>query len=790
MNRFYTLVLILGLAVMTGTVRAESIGENLARSIAEGFMASQQMPATSLKLAQKRAALNTRSGEKAAYYVFNGASAQSGYVIVAGDDRAPAVLGYSDKGTFDTADIPEAMQELLDSYAEQIEALDNGAEAAPLMSTGPAIRPLLSCVWSQKSPFNRLMPFVNGNRSVAGCVASAAAQIMYYWRWPARPTATIPAYTTSTYGIYMPALEPVNFEWSLMQDSYLTSDTTSAESLAAATLMLYCAQSVEMDYKDITAGATTTYLPLALSSYFGYKASAHTLSRMNYTTEEWIEVIYNELAASRPLIYSGNKASGGHAFVCDGYDGNGMFHINWGWNSQSNGYFLLNVLNPDIQGTGSASGGYGYIYGQAAIIGIEPGEGNVEFALTSSHVDLNGGITTRSSISANFTATVSGRFYNFTSQTWAVDIGWGLYDGETMTSILYNAYNNGLRPGRYLNHENKDLTFGKNLISGTYRIVPIYSERNAGNWRPCIGAEKNYIEVTINGNRCTLKGYGSASTPDYQVNDVTFNGMMHHGRPVDINVSLTNKGERGFRFLYMFVNGEFSATGLVDIATGATDVIPFRYLPSTAGNYTLSFSFNEDGSNPIVQRTLTITQMPAATLTATVQVLNVTDAENKIITSDKFSAIFTITNSGTTTYDEDISVKLFKHTYGSTGTNIQAVNKRIYLLPGETTTLQFDMDNVVNGWRYFVTSYYYSAGSQVKLKGSSFHTIVFPNDAILLGDVNNDSEVNIADVNAVIDIILGGQVDQETLLRADVNKDKEVNIADLNEIIDILLGES
>ena len=786
MNRIHTLLLVMGLAMIAGTAWAEPISENQARSIAEGFITSQQLPATTLKLAQKRAALNTRSGEKVAYYVFNGASTGSGYVIVAGDDRAPAVLGYSDKGTFDITDIPEAMQLLLDSYAEQIEELDRGAEAAPLMAVGSAIRPLVSASWSQKAPYNTLMPFISGNHTVTGCVATAAAQLLYYWKWPARPTATIPAYTTTTNGISMPALQPVDFNWNLMQDTYQTSDTSSAASLAAAKLTLYCAQSVEMNYMGTTSGATTNYLPLALASYFGYKPSVHTLSRFNYTADEWANIIYNELKAHRPVIYSGSKVSGGHAFICDGFDGNGMFHINWGWNGQSNGYFLLNVLNPDIQGTGSATGGYGYIYDQAAIIGIEPGEGNSEFALTSSHVALNGGVTTRASSSANFTVTVSGRFYNYTSQTFAVDLGWGLYNGETLVSKLYNAYNDNLRPGRYLNHESKNLAFGKNLTSGTYRIVPIYSERSAGNWRPCIGADKNYIKVTINGNECTLVGHGSASTPNYSVNGVTFEGTKHTGRPVDINLNLTNHGDRGPRLLYMFVNGTFNATGFVDIATGASEVIPFRYLPSAAGNYTLSFSFNEDGSDPIVNRTLTITAMPAATLTGTVQVLNVTDATNKIITSDKFSAIFTITNNGTTAYDEDISVKLFKNTTGSSGTSVQAVNKRLYLAAGATTTMQFDMDNVTDGWRYFVTAYYYSEGTQTKLKASSSYTIDIPEPTIVPGDVNQDGFINIADVTALINYLLN-----DTSLapaEADVNEDGVITIKDVTDLIYYLLN--
>ena len=197
MNRISILLLAVCLAMASGTAWAKSINENQARRIAESFMTSHRMPATGLKLAQKAPQLNAPSqAGNAAYYVFNSGQTQGGYVIVAGDDRAPAVLGYSDKGAFDTEAIPEAMQELLDSYAEQIKALSQGYKTVSLTSSGPAIAPMLTSCWNQKSPHNLLLPFVNGNRAVVGCAATAMAQIMYYWKWPARPSMTIPEYTT------------------------------------------------------------------------------------------------------------------------------------------------------------------------------------------------------------------------------------------------------------------------------------------------------------------------------------------------------------------------------------------------------------------------------------------------------------------------------------------------------------------------------------------------------------------------------------------------------------------
>ena len=783
MRRFSILTL-LTCWLAVATALAGPITESQARTIASDFMGSQLKTTPSLKMARKAPQLG--ASDKAAYYVFN--ATQGGYVIVAGDDRAPAVLGYSDNGTFDSNDVPEALQYLLEGYAAQIEALDLGFKAAPILSGRGIIRPLVPAVWSQNNPYNILLPYVNGNHAVAGCVATAMAQVMHYWKWPARPSQAIPAYTSSDLQIYMPELPVIDFNWNAMQNTYQTNDTSSTAALAAARLTLYCAQSMEMNFKANSSGATTTRMPLAMSNYFGYKASAHTICRDNFTSQGWADALYTEISAGRPVVYSGSKKSGGHAFICDGYDGNGRFHINWGWNGQSNGYFLLNVLNPDQQGTGSASGTYGYIYDQAAVIGIEPGTGNPDgVVLTASEVTLDNYVSTRSGTNYNFSITVSGEFHNYTSQTFAVNFGWGLYQGTNLVKVLSNSYNSALKPGSYLTHASRVMGFGAGITSGTYRIVPIYSEYSANNWHPCIGADMNYIEVTINGNTCTFKGYGTAATPDYTVNDISFYGTKNHGRPVDIKVNLTNNGDSRNHKLYMFVNNAFTAASYVSLEKGETGDIPFRYLPSAAGTYTFTFSWKDDGSDPIATRNLTINQMPTANLTGTITITNVTDNTNKIINDNKVSVKLTITNNGTSTYGEEISVKLFKNTHDGYGTSVQGKNQALVLAPGATTTMEFNLDNVVDGWKYFVGSYYYSNGQQQTLKISSSYTVIFPEEPqFVLGDVDGNGLVEIADVTELIDYLLsGGTIGMDA---ADMDQDGEVSISDVSAIIDFLLS--
>lgn len=791
MTRIRVLCLVACLAVVNAAMAAP-ITEGQARNIALQFM-SKQVP--SLKLAPQASmrATSPVTG-KAAYYVFNAAAANKGYVIVAGDDRVPAVLGYSDNGTFDSQDVPQGMMTLLEGYAAQIEALDQGAKAAPHLVGNQAIPPLVTAAWNQDFPYNILFPMVgNNNQAVVGCVATAFAQILYYWKHPAQPTAPIPAYTSRTKGIYMPQLPVIDFDWEGMQDTYLYDDFSDG-ALAAAELSLYCAQSVYMDFGDYESGAYTHDVVPALINYFGYKPTAKYVSRDLYTTQQWEDMVYGELAAGRPVLYSGSKENGGHAYVCDGYDGQGRFHINWGWNGVSNGYFLLSVLNPDEQGTGSASGAYGYILNQAIVMGIEPGTGTQpnEFALTVNRFEMTHSTPTRSGTNYNFSVSLNTHFINGTTNTYGFKYGWGLYKYKNGTLNLEKVLSSGSVPSlppQYFIEESRTLQFGANIYSGTYRIIPIYCEYSGSSWRPCVGYSMNYIDISFTGNNCTIHAHGIGNTPSYTVNDIAVNGHMHARRPVRINLDLTNSGYTHNDIIYMFANGTLHSMAFVDIEPGANGNAEFMYTNSRAGTYTLTFSLSRDGSNVIATQPVTLTAMPSASLSSTIEVLNVVNPASRIIGSDKFSLLVTVKNIGTTTYDEDITVKLNKQLMDNYGSIIQTVNRSVSLEPQESTTLQFDLDNVTDRWMYSARVYFYTSGSEILLRDTGFYTLYFSDWPVgIYGDVNNDGEVNIGDVNTVIGIILGKSYDSGTMQRADVDGNGEVNIGDVNAIIKVLLS--
>ena len=329
------------------------------------------------KLGPRRAKATTPETEL--YYIFNRGE-QQGYIIVSGDDRTPAILGYTDSGEFDYEQLPVNMRSWLERREMQLEALSllPESEAPRKASTHDAIAPMVTTHWNQGAPYNDECPmYFTLGRSITGCVATAMAQVLYYQRAKSvrEVQADIPAYETwtshETYGkLHVEGIEAGSpIDWDNMLDSY-GSSATAKQKLAVAQLMHYCGVAVHMDYTNSSSGAQSSEVSTAFQKYFGYGSSTRYVQAANYSNEQWDNLIYNELAEGRPLYLSGANSEAGHAFVCDGYDGNGCFHINWGWGGQSDGYFMLTKLNPSSQGLGGSDGGYSDY--EDAVIGCEP----------------------------------------------------------------------------------------------------------------------------------------------------------------------------------------------------------------------------------------------------------------------------------------------------------------------------------------------------------------------------------------------------------------------------------
>ena len=368
------LVVLLMLAMLPALVWGEPVGQEAARQKAAAFLSGRAQARGGGATDGQQLSVAYTSDE---YHVFNRGQ-HDGFVIVSGDDCAPDILGYSDSGRFDEATMPDNMRAWMKGYKEQIRILRaNGVKYTARAKTRStdnkaSIAPLLTSKWDQGVPYNLQTPLVNGEHCVSGCAATAMAQIMYYWYKKTGFRATlntdIPEYVPEnnkypTLGILH---APSAFNWENMIDVY-NSNSSYAERQAVAKLMQYCGYGVCMNYGTDESSAFPIDCPNAFKNYFGYKTSIF-LRRNNYTYEKWQNMIYNELANGRPVYYTGQSSSGGHAFVCDGYDKDDYYHINWGWGGSSDGNFILSLLSPRKTGIGAGASCDGYSMDQTIII--------------------------------------------------------------------------------------------------------------------------------------------------------------------------------------------------------------------------------------------------------------------------------------------------------------------------------------------------------------------------------------------------------------------------------------
>lgn len=336
------------------------------------------------------------------YYVFPNANSK-GFTIVSGDDRLPEIVGYSSQGSYDENNLPEGFVSFMKAYLNlynkvnlgDAEALKNLAEIkawrnkknASAASTS-AVAPLLGNIeWDQTSPYNNMCPrYDSVHVAATGCVATAMAQVMAYYKYPKQLKADIPGYVNRWNGIPMeiPTItrEEGVYDWDNMLPKYnKEANATQQQKDAVAKLMYHCGAAVQMNYGPESAASVSAS---KLAKYFGYDADLMMdLNRSTFSLDKWMQIIDTELAAGRPVLYSGQASDGGHQFICDGKDGEGLYHINWGWSGSQNGYFDLSLLNPEKGGTGSGSSTEGYNRLCSMTIGIAPDNGVVDAPLAT-----------------------------------------------------------------------------------------------------------------------------------------------------------------------------------------------------------------------------------------------------------------------------------------------------------------------------------------------------------------------------------------------------------------------
>ena len=515
-----------------------------------------------------------------AVYVFNNSNA-GGYILLSADDVATPLLGYSDHGAFTASEMPPQLSWWLSEYASQIEyAREKGLPAYSGRRHGARsegrepIAPMVKTMWDQVEPFNAQCPLDGTDRTWTGCVATAMAQVMNYWQYPEKGEGSITYSIESLEKKVTMNFSQKKFDWENMLDIYMEGHYDETQAAAVAYLMKACGYATKMQYSMDASGALAMNIGKALTKYFKYDPNLLYTLRQYYSSTEWEQMIYDNLKNVGPILYGGGSTlGGGHSFICDGYDGNGMFHFNWGWSGISDGYFSLDALNPDALGTGGGSGG-GYNFTQDAVFGIQPPTGapveeRPEFLTQEGEL---AGSVRNSILSLSLNNVAEPMWVNYNPNTVYVKFGAMFYpQGDTPGEDAYHdihSHRFELLPGYGTNTEVLKPTVdlkALNLNDGTYKVVVgtvevpkgTTSEATDGEGFVAIKAaygSPNYITLNVSNGKYTVVNH---LLPALKIKGEIIGGLYYGClNKVKVTVENTSDIERISGFAPVFLDEE------------------------------------------------------------------------------------------------------------------------------------------------------------------------------------------------------------------------------------------
>ncbi|NLJ14212.1 MAG: T9SS type A sorting domain-containing protein, partial [Ignavibacteria bacterium] len=386
---------------------------------------------TAYKLIASSHDIFSNSTQNPTFYIYN--FPQKGWVIVASDDIARPILAYSKEGSYSLENLPDAAKYWLEIYDSAIsETIKQGAPQSEkianewLLARNPKKRtsllsevvpPLIKTNWGQDTPYNNLCPYdeKSKKRTLTGCVATTVAQIMKYWNFPANGRGKR-IFTHEIYGKLYVDFENTTYDWENMANEY-NQNSTEEQKRAVATLMYHCGVALSMNYGVKISSAYEKYIANSLKSYFMYDANARMISRSDYDDSTWTDMLKKNLDNNQPIAYSGSSCSicaAGHSFVCDGYDTDGRFHFNLGWEGIENGYYSIDALT-----------NLNFNFRQNAIIDIKP---NKEF---NSQISLLKPLEIKQEVVyQNSTVKINANIVNNKSESFSGKISLRLFDTE------------------------------------------------------------------------------------------------------------------------------------------------------------------------------------------------------------------------------------------------------------------------------------------------------------------------------------------------------------------------
>ena len=770
---------------------AGNVNQASAREIARQFLSVQaaagrmMAPATG-DLELKYAAPDSQGRDTHAYYIFN---SLGGFVVVAGDDRAQAILAYGDQPILDMATLPSNMKYWLACYQHQIEFLQANptlkVDARSLNAhAGQTVNPLLTANWSQNAPYWNECPAFGNDTCYTGCPATSLSMVFHYWKYPRQQTPAAPSYEMPSYGVVLPELPPTVFDWANMLDDY-TNGYTDVQAAAVAHLMRYIGQVEEMDYTISGSGAYGRDV-LRSVKYFEYDENAQLVFKTDdlgyvyYNDAQWGNLIQTELSAGRPIVYLAydNYTGSGHAFNVDGYDAdNDTYHINWGWNGRGNGHFALNAFS---------YGEYTFGTGQQMVIGIQPPEGytNPRLQAYPNHVELE------SYINKTATAIIHLKGTNLTH-----DVTLNLNDADGVFAIDASIVSCA------------DAENGKD-------ITVTYSPTIVGNSTAtivCTCEDTDPVTITLNGvaplevyapvmqpanaARVTLTSFRADwtdATPDYNVTSYTLEvnakpafSLLEEadfsGLPKE---SPTNQASHATDYLpegWSFSGSEFNLEGGCIMprrnSVITTDALDFKgYDKVTVEVLGRSYGSWGDPSELIVS-----TSLDCDTLSfpfyyeAQTVVLDCAETDQITFKCGYYPMI------------QNIKIYAGDATQGAKLRATETGDADYRLIEGIKPGKSYTVGGLTSGGTFiFKVKTLYVDGTESEWSNAEMVTLVDGGHDYNPGDVNHDGVVDVTDVTVLISHILGVTADVCPIC-ADVDADGTIDVSDVTALIQIIL---
>lgn len=698
---------------------AESVSKQAALYTAQAYMLAKGKTINNVQKPFKaRAATSPAEGNvgDAYYYVFN-AGNDGGYVIVSGDDRVEPILGYVEQGSFDPDNIPENMRSWLQLYADQIKfVVDNDINPdSPLLKkrnkvqgTKHSVPELLKTRWNQSSPYNILCPkYYKGDGTqhypATGCSATAMAQVINYYKYPARTKSVIAAHSNKytlddgTEKTVTAKAIPRNtvIDWENMRDTYSWNgeENATAQDTAVAKLMLMCGQGVKMGW-GASSGAVTSRSRDFFVNCFGYKECAYWGGRGSYSIDEWFDMLYQEIEQGYPVLYSGHSSGGGHAFVLDGFDGDNLFHVNWGWGGGSNGWFLVSILNPgDNSGIGASSSSDGYSMSQGALFCLRtPNSPQEESSLFISDVSV-----TSTAIKATFTNKTGATASFHTGIVMLNEDGTLTLVGtrQTISSMTNNS------------SQTKSFVIRNKLPEGTFRLSPASKSTRSEVWHAKYDMQREYIEAVVDSLGTINMQFTNPTYEDICIDTITFPGTRIAGTEQEVKVTFRNNGAEYFKTVYLFAGKTQTKTyteskSMVAVRSGETVDVSYYFKPEETGTYNLWFCTDDKGNNVMGQGTMeVITEAEAVKANLSVTSYTMSNGTDAIVYGKRLIGKATIRNSAKEDFHGIVRFQLWNQQIGkNTAYSGPTRSFSLDIPAGRTATVDFDFDNLNEGYYY------------------------------------------------------------------------------------------